>query len=150
MTVSRNAPCPCGSGNKYKKCCLTQDEKAAAEAREQRQVAEAAEEAAFMEYATQLDELTNRANDLIRSEQWTEAEACCHELVDRFPKEIDGHHHSYEYYKARGDLLRAKTHAEATLAMVESQEGFDPDFPAELKEDIAAFDDAIQANLLPD
>jgi SWIM/SEC-C metal-binding protein len=22
-TVGRNAPCPCGSGRKYKKCCLT-------------------------------------------------------------------------------------------------------------------------------
>jgi len=22
MTVGRNAPCPCGSGKKYKKCCL--------------------------------------------------------------------------------------------------------------------------------
>ena len=23
MPVSRNAPCPCGSGKKYKRCCLT-------------------------------------------------------------------------------------------------------------------------------
>ena len=22
MKISRNAPCPCGSGKKYKKCCL--------------------------------------------------------------------------------------------------------------------------------
>ena len=25
-TVSRNAPCPCGSGRKYKKCCLGKDQ----------------------------------------------------------------------------------------------------------------------------
>ncbi|HEX5845101.1 MAG TPA: SEC-C metal-binding domain-containing protein [Rhodoplanes sp.] len=24
----RNDPCPCGSGNKYKKCCLAKDEAA--------------------------------------------------------------------------------------------------------------------------
>ncbi len=24
--VSRNDPCPCGSGKKYKQCCLNQDE----------------------------------------------------------------------------------------------------------------------------
>jgi len=30
--VPRNAPCPCGSGKKYKKCCLGKDEAAAAEA----------------------------------------------------------------------------------------------------------------------
>ncbi len=30
---SRNAPCPCGSGKKYKKCCLARDEQRAAEPR---------------------------------------------------------------------------------------------------------------------
>jgi hypothetical protein len=24
--IGRNDPCPCGSGKKYKKCCLLQDE----------------------------------------------------------------------------------------------------------------------------
>ncbi len=31
--TGRNAPCPCGSGRKYKKCCLTKDEAVAAAAR---------------------------------------------------------------------------------------------------------------------
>ncbi|MDH4619307.1 SEC-C domain-containing protein [Brevibacillus sp. AY1] len=26
MNIGRNAPCPCGSGKKYKKCCLSKDE----------------------------------------------------------------------------------------------------------------------------
>jgi hypothetical protein len=26
MKVGRNDPCPCGSGKKYKKCCLATDE----------------------------------------------------------------------------------------------------------------------------
>ena len=26
MKVGRNEPCPCGSGKKYKKCCLAKDE----------------------------------------------------------------------------------------------------------------------------
>ena len=30
MSVSRNEPCPCGSGAKYKKCCLGIDEELAA------------------------------------------------------------------------------------------------------------------------
>ena len=29
MLVGRNDPCPCGSGNKYKKCCHPRDEAAA-------------------------------------------------------------------------------------------------------------------------
>jgi hypothetical protein len=39
--VGRNDPCPCGSGRKYKQCCLAKDEAAAAIAR-----AKAAEEVA--------------------------------------------------------------------------------------------------------
>lgn len=30
ITVNRNAPCPCGSGRKYKKCCLGKEQKKAA------------------------------------------------------------------------------------------------------------------------
>lgn len=33
MTVSRNSACPCGSGRKYKRCCLAEDKRAAREAR---------------------------------------------------------------------------------------------------------------------
>lgn len=31
--TGRNGPCPCGSGRKYKACCLAKDEAAAREAR---------------------------------------------------------------------------------------------------------------------
>ena len=31
--VGRNEPCPCGSGRKYKQCCLSQDETKARQAR---------------------------------------------------------------------------------------------------------------------
>jgi len=150
MSTSRNAPCPCGSGKKYKKCCLVQDEKSAAEGREQQRLAEKAEHEAFVKYATDLDELSNKANDLIRSSQWSEAEDCCRQLREQFPKEIDGDHRSYEYYKARGDFIRAKTHALATLKMVQrAGDAFDPSFPARLKTDIAAFDEQIEPGSLP-
>ena len=32
MKVARNAKCPCGSGKKYKRCCLEKDERQFAEA----------------------------------------------------------------------------------------------------------------------
>ncbi|HEY3230223.1 MAG TPA: SEC-C metal-binding domain-containing protein [Roseiflexaceae bacterium] len=46
MKVGRNDPCPCGSGKKYKKCCLAKDEAAARQtyanrAETQREVAQA-------------------------------------------------------------------------------------------------------------
>jgi hypothetical protein len=153
MSVSRNSPCPCGSGKKYKKCCMAQDEKAAAEARhrnakaqEQRLTTEAAENDEFIRYATDLENLSNRANDLIQAARWAEAEVCCRELLDRFPNEIDGHHRSYECFKAKGDFVGAKVHAQATLTMVESRDGFDLSFPARLKKDIARFDAAGQTD----
>jgi len=158
MRIFRNEPCPCGSGRKYKKCCLAQDETAAVEQRERARRAAAAEpddclhdndmsdDDGFVAYVEALEKLTNRANDRIRSKQWAEAEDCCSRLIEQFPEEIDGNHRFYEYYKARGDFREARKHAQATLAMVESREGFDPRFPAELKEDIAAFDERIQAD----
>lgn len=152
MSVSRNAPCPCGSGKKYKKCCLGQEEKRAAEARreatlarEQRLLKQVAGHDPFINYALELEELSNRANDLTCAGQWEEAEACCRELLERFPDEIDGHHRLYACCKASGDYLNAKTHAEATLAMVEARDGFDPSFPAGLKEDIAHFEKLLAA-----
>jgi hypothetical protein len=42
MKVGRNDPCPCGSGKKYKKCCLAKDEAAARVAREELLVAQRA------------------------------------------------------------------------------------------------------------
>src|SRR5215216_4229688 len=36
MKIGRNDPCPCGSGKKYKKCCLAKDEAAARKAYTQR------------------------------------------------------------------------------------------------------------------
>ncbi len=33
MVVARNSPCPCGSGRKYKRCCLAEEKRAAYEAR---------------------------------------------------------------------------------------------------------------------
>jgi hypothetical protein len=52
--VGRNEPCPCGSGRKYKHCCLAKDEAAAREARvkAEAKAAKAAEKAADKEGAS--------------------------------------------------------------------------------------------------
>ena len=150
MKVKRNEPCHCGSGEKYKKCCLLKDNNNAAEARresaeaqEKVQQDEAARQAAFIEYDQDLDELSNQANDLIRAQRWPEAEAACRELLDRFPEEIDGHWRSYECFEAKGDFQSAMPHARATLEMAEAGGDFDPQFAAMLKKDIARFEHAI-------
>lgn len=50
----RNEPCPCGSGRKYKQCCLHKDEEAAREQRAQA-AAEAAEKAAAEKAAAEAE-----------------------------------------------------------------------------------------------
>jgi hypothetical protein len=58
--IGRNDPCPCGSGQKYKRCCLPRDEAAAVE----RARAHEREQAAATLIADDddgLDEASNRA-----------------------------------------------------------------------------------------
>jgi len=50
-SIGRNDPCPCGSGKKYKQCCLAKDE---AKAREARLAAQ--EQAAQAEPAAEAEE----------------------------------------------------------------------------------------------
>jgi hypothetical protein len=77
MKVGRNDPCPCGSGKKYKKCCLAKDEAAARQeyaqrATMQREVGRAFDLPAFPEPPppTQPDPL-----DQARGELWEAFEA---------------------------------------------------------------------------
>jgi len=101
----RNDPCPCGSGNKYKKCCLAKEEAVAREQlvkaqaprdtlrRDQRaaanrlqvteltaavaaRLARAEEEDA---YEDALDIASNAVVDLVRAAKLDEAEAAAHE-----------------------------------------------------------------------
>jgi tetratricopeptide (TPR) repeat protein len=149
MKTARNAPCPCGSGRKYKKCCLMQDAKAAWEKRGQPDGQCAAgpvdPDAKFLAYANDLDELSNQANDFIRSKQWEQAEACCQQLLERFPLQIDGHDRFCQYHDARGQFAEARDHAQETLKIAEpDREHFDPEFFTDMAEDIARYEAAIQ------
>ena len=50
-TPGRNDPCPCGSGKKYKQCCLDKDEAKAREARAKEAAAAPADKPAAPEAA---------------------------------------------------------------------------------------------------
>ena len=142
MSVSRNDPCPCGSGKKYKKCCLAQDEKSAAEQRRQAEEADAA----LLKYVAELDELSNQANELIHAARWDEAALCCRQLQERFPDETDGDERFSQYYTERNDFALAKAHTQAALDKAAAQPAkFDPELLADLREHIAYLDECIQA-----
>src|ERR1700722_16788458 len=109
----RNDPCPCGSGNKYKKCCLAKEEAVAREQlvkaqaphdtlrRDQRaaanrlQVTEltaavVARLARAEEAEDALDIASNAVVDLVRAAKLDEAEAAARDLLRRFPDMHDG------------------------------------------------------------
>jgi hypothetical protein len=115
----RNDPCPCGSGNKYKKCCLAKNEVAERDSlakanarRDQPAVAHRHERAAAHRlpinelmaavaarlgmaeeedaYVDELDAASNAAVQLVRAARLDEAEAAARDLLVRFPGVHDG------------------------------------------------------------
>lgn len=61
MKASRNEPCPCGSGQKYKKCCFLTDAAAEAVVVTEAQATQAAEKAA--ETSKRAENPGGRTND---------------------------------------------------------------------------------------
>ncbi len=81
VKIGRNAPCPCGSDKKYKKCCLSpQKVKRSSSVKKQR----------FIPVYTELDQLSNSVVDLINENKLDEAEAVSRELLSEYPDQIDG------------------------------------------------------------
>jgi predicted Zn-dependent protease len=72
----RNDPCPCGSGKKYKKCCLPKDE------------AEA--DAAYAHGDDEIAAATHVVVELVEAGKLAEAEAAARDLIMRHPDEPDG------------------------------------------------------------
>jgi tetratricopeptide (TPR) repeat protein len=117
----RNDPCPCGSGKKYKRCCLEKDEAAehtfaAPEPVPPRQIGNVAMEIAdglapgaydVDETEDELATASNAAVDLVHAGKLDEAEAAAHDLLKRFPDVHDGWDRLGMVYEARGDNKKA-------------------------------------------
>ena len=125
----RNDRCPCGSGKKYKACCLTRDEaaeterlaaeqagrehRAAARRDELRQAREAIT-AGFMAsdplddlIDDELDATSNAVVDLIEAGKLDEAEATARDLLVRYPDVHDGWDRLGMVHEARGNTREA-------------------------------------------
>ena len=137
----RNDRCPCGSGKKYKACCLTANE--AAE-RERLTAAQADRDARAGEKQKSLrevreamlaklsgaspidgelfdDDLTETSNavlDLIRDGKLDEAEAAARDLLVRYPEVPDGWDRLGMVHEARGENREAADCYRQLLAFV--------------------------------
>jgi tetratricopeptide (TPR) repeat protein len=109
----RNDPCPCGSGKKYKRCCLAKDEqaeRAATAARPSPQrpgvaadLAQRLAMAAADDDYVELIALSNAAVDLVNEGRLDQAERYARNLIERFPYVHDGWDRLGMVYEARGD-----------------------------------------------
>ncbi len=117
----RNDPCPCGSGQKYKRCCLAKDQevesaalKAAADARAA-EVAQHEHDHLECDFCGRSaddedDELTRDSNaivDLVHEGKLDEAEKAAREFLERYPEVHDGYDRLGMVYEARGDRKAA-------------------------------------------
>jgi Flp pilus assembly protein TadD len=116
--INRNAPCPCGSGKKYKKCCLPREQESRGR---QHRAAPFSSTPGF----TELDDLSNTVVDLIKEGQLDKAEAVCHELLSRYPDQIDGTERLAEVYEARGEKEKAAQTYRKTAHFAQAHPGFD-------------------------
>ena len=153
----RNDPCPCGSGNKYKKCCLARDEAVeregmaeaqvrrgdAAERRLQVEELKAAMAARltgaedFYDDDTLMDE-SNAVLDLIRAGKLDEAEAAARDLLARYPDVHDGWDRLGMVYEARGDNAQAADCYRRVVAFLDENPDYsEPAFKDKFVERIA-------------
>jgi hypothetical protein len=133
--VGRNQPCPCGSGKKYKQCCLNADEAARLAARPPPAALQPAGTVNFGSYTevARLDHLSNGTLDLINAGRLDEAERMCQQLLVEFPHVFDGHMRLGQLHRRRGDHRKAAEHLRLAAAIARS-----PDYDVELANDLEA------------
>lgn len=145
--TGRNDPCHCGSGKKYKRCCLDKDEASASAARQAEQATRTATSAMqamgaiLAEDADELDAASNGVIDLVRSGKLDQAEQAANDLLKRFPEVHDGWDRLGMVYEARGDNKRAADCYRKVIAFVESHpRDYDPEFANTFRDLVAKLD----------
>ncbi len=96
--TGRNDPCPCGSGKKYKKCCLA--ESGAGKDRS------AVVEPLHAGIDT-IDALSNQVPDLLAAGNIPEAERVARRLLAEYPQDPDGIERMAEVLEAKGEDKQA-------------------------------------------
>lgn len=124
--ISRNAPCPCGSGKKYKRCCFPLQEEAHAKPAPQL-IGVVPGGIAFYD---ELDQLSNGVLDLIKEGKLDEAEALCTQLSKQYPDQVDGIDRMAMLEEARGNYSRAAEYYLKAASFIHGSPGFDPESEA--------------------
>jgi len=113
--IGRNAPCPCGSGKKYKKCCLLNPDGRP----------KSVPPIKYRAVYTELDQLSNSVVDLIKQNKLDKAEAVSRRLLSEYPDQVDGFDRLAMVYEARGDRKQAAQYYRKAADFARSHPGFE-------------------------
>lgn len=149
--IGRNDPCPCGSGKKYKHCCMAKEQaaehaafvaaRAAAAAEYQERQTRLKERQAQLEHDDELARASNAVIDLLEASKVDEAEQAARELLVRFPDVHDGYDRLGMVYEARGDHKAAADCYRKVIGFVRAHpELYDPGFEITFQRLIAKLD----------
>jgi tetratricopeptide (TPR) repeat protein len=149
--TGRNDPCHCGSGQKYKRCCLQKDhaaERATLAATAAIRAAKQEELEAFLqqqeadlEAEEALTQASNAALDLIRAGKLDEAEQAARDLLVRFPDVHDGYDRLGKIYEARGNRQQAAEHYRKVVEFVQAHpDQYEPGFETHFQQLIRKLD----------
>jgi len=153
--LGRNDPCPCGSGKKYKKCCLTRDEANAPKGVESHvpvehagcsphdhqkagvlHVPEGLTEAEVREYVQRLDRWSHAAHDALDEGRLEEAERLAEQLRTGYPDQIDGYKVRAQVRMHQERWIEAAEGFERAVAVaLEHREDYDEKFIEDLRKD---------------
>jgi tetratricopeptide (TPR) repeat protein len=151
----RNDPCPCGSGQKYKRCCLAKDQAAESAALAEAAAARAADAVRHdhdhgpcdfcgRELHDDEDELTRDSNalvDLVHEGKLDEAERGAREFLVRYPEVHDGYDRLGMVYEARGNKKAAADCYRKVIEFVRAHpEQYEPDFTITFEQLVAELD----------
>ncbi len=142
--IGRNEPCPCGSGKKYKQCCLAKDEQAASAAADASRTSNEAHRrphAVCDHCSHELDDDAHRVIAFIEAGKLDEAEQAALELRDKHPTMYDGYDCLAMVHQAKGDTAQAIAYYQKVIALaLESPELYDPGFADYYRDIIDSFD----------
>lgn len=134
VKLNRNAACPCGSGKKYKRCCLSRDQEAAAQRRDQAAPEKSPSPPPFVVFDDDddnLEQLSNSVVDLIDEGRLDEAEDACRQLKREFPDLIDWIERTGAVHEAKGETDKAIEYYRRCLQYIDDH----PDYFEEASKD---------------
>ena len=115
--IGRNDPCPCGSGQKYKKCCQNQSFNEVLRSNTAKP--------GYIFDEDSLDQESNQIVDLIHQGRFDEAEQAAFKLLIDYPEVNDGFERLGMLYEKQGKNTQAADMYQKALDFTIGKEGYD-------------------------